>query len=115
VDGGIASAPEMGVYDITGNWVLLHHPTAAHNWVILHHPTVDSTTQQQVVENIGNVPDIVVDNLPSATFRGADAQLEAAVEVLLAQLIADPVATPVTPAYPDKAYHGEVDEAECPA
>ena len=57
------------------------------------------------------MPDIVVDNLSSATFRGADAQLEAAVEVLLADVLADPV---VTATYPDKAYHGEVDEAECP-
>ena len=46
---------------------------------------------QWLIEGHGVDPDIVVDNLPHATFDGEDAQLEAAVEHLLGEIAEDPV------------------------
>ncbi len=76
VDNGIASAAEMGVYGPEGKWLIEGH---------------------------GVDPDIVVDNLPHATFGGQDAQLEAAVKHLKEQIRLHPVNVPPTPAYPDKS------------
>ncbi len=75
VDGGIASAAEMGVYGPEGVWLIEGH---------------------------GVDPDIVVDNLPHATFQGKDAQLEAAVKHLQDLIAKDPVDVPKPPPYPDK-------------
>ena len=47
-------------------------------------------------------PDIVVDNLPHATFSGRDAQLEAAVRHLQELIAKEPVEVPKHPPYPDK-------------
>jgi tricorn protease len=78
-DKGIASAPEYGVYGPTGK-----------KWLIEGH---------------GVNPDIVVDDLPHATFEGHDAQLDAAVKYLLKQIKLHPVPKPPPhPPYPDKAY-----------
>jgi tricorn protease len=44
-----------------------------------------------LIENKGVEPDITVENLPNATFKGGDAQLEAAVRFLLEKLKTDPV------------------------
>ena len=52
-DNGIATAAELGVYGPDGKWLIEGH---------------------------GVEPDIVVDNLPHATFSGNDAQLEAALK-----------------------------------
>jgi tricorn protease len=76
-DGGIARAPMTGVYGPEGDWL---------------------------IEQIGVVPDIVVDNLPHATFQGEDAQLDAAIEYLLGRLAEDPIVTPEPPAYPNRAF-----------
>jgi len=76
VDKGIATAAEMGVYGPEGEWLIEGH---------------------------GVDPDIVVDNPPAATFRGEDAQLDAAVRLLLDQIRDHPVPIPPPPAYPDKA------------
>ena len=38
--------------------------------------------QEWLIEQIGVIPDIVVDNLPHATFLGKDAQLDTALEAL---------------------------------
>ena len=65
------------------------------------------------IENRGAIPDIVVDNLPHATFGGEDEQLRTGVAELLSQLQTDPIETPVHPDYPDRAYHGPVNE-QCP-
>jgi tricorn protease len=79
VDKGIASAAEMGVYGPEGK-----------EWLIEGH---------------GVDPDIVVDNLPHATFEGGDAQLKAAVENLQKELELHPVPNPPPhPPYPDKSY-----------
>ena len=77
VDGGIASAAELGVYAPESKWLIEGH---------------------------GVDPDIVVDNLPWETFKGKDAQLEAAIEYLRKQIAAEPVPAPVVPAYPDKSF-----------
>jgi tricorn protease len=75
VDRGLASAAETGVYGPEGEWLIEGH---------------------------GVDPDIVVDNLPHETFKGRDAQLEAAVEHLQELIAKDPVEVPKAPPYPDK-------------
>jgi tricorn protease len=77
VDGGIATAAEYGVYDKNGEWLIEGH---------------------------GVDPDIVVDNLPHETFKGKDAQLEAAIEHLKKLIEEDPRDVPPPPPYPNKAF-----------
>jgi len=76
-DKGIATAAEMGVYGPEGKWLIEGH---------------------------GVDPDMVVDDLPAATFAGSDAQLEAAVKYLLEEIKKDPRPVPKAPAYPNKAF-----------
>ncbi len=76
VDRGIASAAESGVYGPEGIWV---------------------------IENHGVDPDTTVDNLPHETFKGKDAQLEAAIDYLKEQIRLHPVLVPKPPPYPDKS------------
>ena len=66
-DGGVLRAAQTPQFDAEGNWL---------------------------VEGFGVVPDIEVDNLPHATWRGEDAQLERAVRELLERLDAEPVVQP---------------------
>jgi tricorn protease len=54
-------------------------------------PQYSVKTGEWLVENKGVEPDVAVDNLPNATFNGADAQLEAAVQLLMKQMAADPM------------------------
>ncbi|MGE0432041.1 MAG: S41 family peptidase [Planctomycetota bacterium] len=75
VDRGIATAGEIGVF-ADGHWLIEGH---------------------------GVEPDIVVDNLPHATFNGGDAQIDAAVKHLQQLMKDSPVEDPVPPPYPDKA------------
>jgi tricorn protease len=75
-DGGIARAPMSGVYGPEGKWL---------------------------IEQEGVNPDIVVDNLPHATFNGQDAQLDAAIAYLKKKIAEDPRNTPPPPPYPKKA------------
>jgi tricorn protease len=77
VDNGIASAAEYGVYGPEGAWLIEGH---------------------------GVDPDIVVDNLPHATFGGEDAQLQAAIDHLLERIAEDPRDVPPPPEYPDKSF-----------
>lgn len=76
VDRGIATAAEMGVYGPEGAWLIEGH---------------------------GVEPDMVVDNLPHATFGGKDAQLEAAVRYVQQRIKEKPVEPPARPAFPNKA------------
>jgi tricorn protease len=76
VDKGIATAAETGVYGPEGEWL---------------------------IEGNGVVPDIAVDDLPRATFDGADAQLDAAIRYLQEQIRTSPVPPPSPPPYPDKS------------
>lgn len=77
VDRGLASAAETGGYGPEGEWLIEGH---------------------------GVDPDIVVDNLPNATFKGRDAQLEAAIKHLQELIAKDPVEVPKHPPYPDKKW-----------
>ena len=77
VDSGMASAAETGVYGPEGAWLIEGH---------------------------GVDPDIVVDNLPHATFEGRDAQLEAAVKHLQELIAKDPRPVPPAPKHPDKRF-----------
>lgn len=76
-DGGIATAAELGVYGPEGQWLIEGH---------------------------GVEPDIVIDNLPHATYAGADAQLKAALDVLKEEIRSDPRPVPAAPPYPNKAF-----------
>jgi tricorn protease len=73
VDNGIATAAELGVYGPEGKWLIEGH---------------------------GVDPDIVVDNEPHATFKGGDAQLEAAIKYLQGEIATHPVPVPGPPPYP---------------
>ena len=75
-DGGIATAAETGVYGPEGQWLIEGH---------------------------GVDPDIVVDNLPHATYGGGDAQLQAAITRLQEEIRTDPRPVPQAPPYPNKA------------
>jgi tricorn protease len=75
-DGGVASAAMFGVYSPEGEWLIEGH---------------------------GVDPDIVVDNLPHETFKGADQQLDAAINHLQDLIRVDPRDVPQPPPYPDKS------------
>jgi tricorn protease len=76
-DGGLARAPMMGVYGPEGEWL---------------------------IEQVGVVPDIEVDNLPHATFNGEDAQLDAAIRYLKERIEEDPRPVPEPPPHPNRAF-----------
>lgn len=76
-DGGLARAPSMGVYGEESEWL---------------------------IEQIGFIPDIEVDNLPHATFNGEDAQLDAAIRYLQQKIAEDPRPVPAPPPYPRKGF-----------
>jgi tricorn protease len=73
----LARAPQDGVYGPEGEWLIEGH---------------------------GVDPDIVLDNLPHETFKGKDAQLEAAIAYLKEQIQMHPVDIPEPPPYPDKSF-----------
>jgi len=75
VDNGIATAAENGVYGPEGQWL---------------------------IEGRGVEPDIVVDNLPRATFDGRDEQLEAAMKHLEERIAAEPIKDVPPPPFPRK-------------
>jgi tricorn protease len=76
-DGGVATAAETGVYGPEGKWLIEGH---------------------------GVEPDIVVDNLPHATFEGGDAELQRAIDELTTEIQEDPRPVPPHPPYPDKSF-----------
>jgi tricorn protease len=76
-DGGLARAPMMGVYGPEREWL---------------------------IEQIGVIPDIEVDNLPHATFNGEDAQLDAAIRYLQERIAEDPRPVPEPPPYPNRGF-----------
>ena len=57
-----------------------------------------------LIEQEGVIPDIVVDNLPHATFNGGDAQLDAAIAYLEKKIAEDPRPVPKPPPYPKRAF-----------
>jgi tricorn protease len=76
LDNGIATAAEFGVYGPEGQWLIEGH---------------------------GVDPDMVVDNLPRATFDGKDEQLDAALRYLEERIRAEPIKDVAPPAFPRKA------------
>lgn len=80
VDKGIATAAEFGVFGPEGAWLIEGH---------------------------GVDPDVVVDDLPHATFLGRDAQLDAAIAYLQEEIRKNPVPPIKAPAYPNKAVREE--------
>ena len=57
-----------------------------------------------LIEGRGFEPDIEIDNLPHASFKGEDAQLDAAINLLNKLIKEDPRPVPAPPAYPDKSF-----------
>lgn len=55
---------------------------------------------QWLIEGKGVTPDVEVDNLPHATFKGEDAQLAAAIRILEEKLAARPLVEPPAAVYP---------------
>ena len=85
VDGGIATAPEIGVYNDHFGW-------------------------GGGIEQHGVDPDIEVDNDPRLTYDGKDQQLEKAIEVLDEWIRSEPVAFPKEPGpKKDMSLKGEVE------
>lgn len=79
VDGGIATAPEIGTYNDNWGWGM-------------------------GIENEGVEPDIEIDNDPRQVETGHDAQLVKAIEVLKDWLVEEPVVLPKRPGpHPDKS------------
>ncbi|TAD85493.1 MAG: protease [Bacteroidetes bacterium] len=76
-DNGVALAPFLGSYGSDSKWLIEGH---------------------------GHVPDMEVDNLPNETFKGKDAQLDAAIKYLQEKIAKDPRDVPPVPAYPDKSF-----------
>ncbi|WP_235292973.1 S41 family peptidase [Portibacter lacus] len=76
-DNGLARAPMAGVYGENGEWLIEGH---------------------------GFVPDIIIMNKPHETFKGKDAQLEAAIEHLEKLIKEDPREVTPAPAFPDKSF-----------
>jgi tricorn protease len=60
----------------------------------------DGKERAWITEGVGVAPDIVVDNLPFATFNGADAQLDSAIAYLMDKMAKEPMRKPLAPAYP---------------
>jgi tricorn protease len=58
--------------------------------------------RQWVVENVGAVPDVVVDNDPSSVVAGKDPQLEKAIEVIMQKLKESPQPKFTPPPFPKK-------------
>ena len=77
VDKGTTRSVELGVYGPEGKWL---------------------------IENHGVDPDVVVDNLPHATYQGEDAQLKAAIAYLQKEIKEHPVEPVPPPPYPIKAF-----------
>lgn len=72
VDGGIATAPEVGTYNANFGWGL-------------------------GIEQMGVIPDVLVDNNPRETFGGRDEQLETAIDLLKDWLVDEPIVMPKNP------------------
>lgn len=76
MDGGYVSSPSSGVWSPDGHWI---------------------------AENIGVPPDIEVELDPQLVRQGKDPQLDKAIEIVLDELVKNPLSKPKRPAYPD--YH----------
>ncbi len=75
-DGGTVTPPQFGLYGLDGEWL---------------------------IEGVGVVPDMEVQNMPGDVLRGKDDQLDAGIEYVMQQLREYPPQLPETPPYPDKS------------
>lgn len=64
----------------------------------------DSDKGQWLIEGVGVIPDVEVDNLPAATFKGQDRQLEVAIELLRKKMQEAPVKPYAPQAIPGLGY-----------
>lgn len=62
----------------------------------------DKDGKEFIIEGTGVVPDIIIENDPAQQYKGIDAQLNKAVEVVLDELKSDPVKLPPVPKFPVK-------------
>ena len=62
----------------------------------------DKDGKEFIIEGRGVVPDIIIENDPAQQYKGIDAQLNKAVEVILDELKQNPVVLPAIPAFPVK-------------
>jgi tricorn protease len=85
IDGGAVTAPRMGIWFPNGRWD---------------------------VENRGVAPDVEVEFDPQAVRQGKDPQLEKAVELVLAELKANPPRSPQHPLFPNYYKSGLKEPAE---
>jgi tricorn protease len=86
VDGGIASAPEVGTYNDKFGWGL-------------------------GIEQMGVEPDFEVDNNPRVCFDGKDQQLEYAIDYLRNWIKKEPVVLPKSPGpHPNRSIPKEADD-----
>lgn len=76
-DNGVAAAPMHGGYGPDGKWL---------------------------VEGLGHIPDIEIENLPFETFNGKDAQLDKAIRFLKKKISEEPRDIPLQPVYPNKSF-----------
>jgi tricorn protease len=76
VDGGSVTPPQFGLYGLDRRWL---------------------------IEGIGVVPDIQVQNMPGDVLHGKDAQLDAALEKVQKMMKENPREIPPTPAFPNKS------------
>jgi tricorn protease len=76
LDGGYVSSPSSAVWSPDGHWI---------------------------AENIGVIPDVEVELDPQLVRQGKDPQLEKAIEIVMDELVKNPLPKPKRPAYPN--YH----------
>ena len=76
LDGGSVTPPQFGLYGLDSSWL---------------------------IEGIGVVPDIEVQNMPGDVLRGKDAQLDAAIENVVRRVCENPIELPSVPPYPDRS------------
>jgi tricorn protease len=92
-----------GVRGIRGNWPLLDD-----GYITVPEGTNYGLDSQWVMENHGVEPDMEVDDLPGDLQKGKDAQLDAAVKVLMDKIKAHPLklppVPPMLPAYPPEGH-----------
>jgi tricorn protease len=81
VDGGTVTPPQFGIFGLDGTWL---------------------------IEGIGVVPDVEVQNMPASVVAGQDTQLRTGVDLLLQELEEDGAnwAVPPRPDFPDKSKPG---------